>query len=346
MIVIFAGLYFPLLNSYADTQTTAILAALCVSATIIVSVFFHELAHVFTAKSFGVQAEEIGLTLLGGHASFSQQFTRPWHGTVTALAGPTANLAIAALLYGAYQTLEAPSLTLSVLHISATMNLFLALFNLLPGLPLDGGNAVSTLIWNYTGRQSTGLRVAARIGQGISISWFVWAVILPLIQGKQLNTVILVWTIMIVIVLWGGAHASLKRAQYLNEMEKLTLGHLITPAHVVRSTHTITDLYTALRDNAPTTAIVVSETGHPLGYVDFNAVSTVNEDMRAHTPIASVTIPLLPGSVVPATATPAQLVQALRHGRDIRNIFVVVDAADVVGVIWTVSLLNAVHPDQ
>ncbi|WP_333811931.1 M50 family metallopeptidase [Timonella senegalensis] len=344
MVGVFAALYFPLFSSRAASQGGAIAASVALGAVILVSIFVHEVAHVLVAKSYGVRADEISLNMLGGHASFTSQFKRPWHGAVTALSGPLANVMLGLVFLVIVRSASEYSIVLEVVNIAAVMNFFLALFNALPGLPLDGGSAVSALIWNFTGSQSKGLTVAARIGQAVAVLWLLWAVVRPLLQGHSPDIVILMWTLMLVMVLWSGATASLRRAKYLQAVEKLDLASITTPARTVVAHTSVREVVSQmLGAHDSTTTVVLSETGNPIGYVDPLALSSVGVEVQEYTPVAAVSIPLLPGGVIDATARPQELLSRVNVGHDTRTLYVVAQGGRVTGVVWVASLMRALN---
>lgn len=351
MVAVFAALYYPLFADYASSSVGAVLAAVVLGLAILASVFVHEVSHASVARSFGNTADEISLTLLGGHAAFSSAFRRPWHGALTAIAGPVANVVVGLVVLVVSHTLTPFTLTAQVVGVVAVMNFFLAAFNALPGLPLDGGSAVSALIWNFTGSQAKGLRVAARVGQAIAVVWLAWSVVRPLALGLGLDYVLVMWTVILTVVLWNGASASLKRAELLAAIEKVSLAQVMSPALVIGSWVNVAQLPQGLmtsltavdtQSHGPRkTCVVLDQDGAPSGYVDVAAVLSVEPSAYAYTPIAAVSIPLLPGSAVSAQTTVTQLVQSVQVGSLVRTLFVVVDAGQVRGVVWVADLMRA-----
>ena len=85
------------------------------------------------------------------------------------------------------------------------VNLLLALFNLLPALPLDGGQILESLVWGVTGRRASGLLVAGWAGRVLAVLIVLWAVGLPLVQGRTPDLIRIVWAGFIASVIWRGA---------------------------------------------------------------------------------------------------------------------------------------------
>jgi Zn-dependent protease len=140
--------------------------SLVTALLLFVSVLLHELGHSLVALSQGVKVRSITLFLLGGVASVERECSTARGALLVAAAGPAVSLVLAGLLLGTSHgaTHLSPALGAMVQELGA-LNLVLALFNLLPGLPLDGGLIVKALVWQVTGSQRRGLEVANACGR-------------------------------------------------------------------------------------------------------------------------------------------------------------------------------------
>ncbi len=145
------------------------LAGIISSLLLFVSVLLHELAHAFVARRRGLEVAGITLFIFGGVATLKGEPREAGDEFAIAVVGPLASLAIAAAClllraaFGlAYDPIEA---TLTYL---AEVNLMLALFNLLPGFPLDGGRVFRAIVWQITGSFDRATRIATTVGQAIS----------------------------------------------------------------------------------------------------------------------------------------------------------------------------------
>lgn len=129
------------------------------------SVLLHELGHSLVARSQGIKVSAITLFLFGGIASIEEESKTPGQAFQVAIAGPSVSICLWLLLSLAAALLS-PSSPVAVLSQSlAGINLVLALFNLIPGLPLDGGQILKAAVWKATGDQFKGVRWAAKAGQ-------------------------------------------------------------------------------------------------------------------------------------------------------------------------------------
>lgn len=146
------------------------IAGFIMALLLFASVLLHELGHSLVARSQGIQVNSITLFLFGGIASINQESKTPAQAFQVAIAGPTVSFLLSILLWilGLSFPLSAPART--VLTSLAEINLVLALFNMIPGLPLDGGQVLKAAVWKATGSRIKGVRWAARVGQ--ALGWF------------------------------------------------------------------------------------------------------------------------------------------------------------------------------
>lgn len=183
------------------------------------SVLLHELGHSLTAKSQGIEVNSITLFLFGGVASIERESKDPMSALKVAIAGPLVSLALGVVLtvatmllggvaiFEVLNTLKQPGINQLLAEMGsgrvllgamawnlAQINIILGIFNLIPGLPLDGGQVLKAIVWKITGDRLTGIRAASRSGQiigflvivlGISVSLRhgVLAGLLPVLLG-------------------------------------------------------------------------------------------------------------------------------------------------------------------
>lgn len=148
--------------------------ALVTAALFFICIVLHELAHASVARRSGIQVHGITLFALGGIAQIEKEATTPAREFWIAIAGPVASLAIGiscrliASAAGFVESAVSVSGVAAVFGWLAYINVALALFNLIPGFPLDGGRVLRSIVWAITGRADRATRVAARMGQVIA----------------------------------------------------------------------------------------------------------------------------------------------------------------------------------
>lgn len=140
--------------------------ALLTAILFFASVVAHELSHSVVALRFGVPVRAITLFLFGGVSQLESEARRPSHEFWIAAVGPLSSVVIAGLFWLVAQATGGPAtFTGAVAAWLATINVALALFNLLPAFPLDGGRVLRGLVWWRTGDQRKATHVAATGGR-------------------------------------------------------------------------------------------------------------------------------------------------------------------------------------
>lgn len=225
-------------NLRPDLGTSGYLVAAAFAILLLLSVLVHEAAHALVAQARGMAVHQVVADAWGGHTSFDQDDTSPATGALVAVVGPLANAVLAVIGWLVLQMqgdgsavtrfdpISVPTLLLSAF---VWANGFVAVFNLLPGLPLDGGYLVSSLVWAATGSRSKGSVVAGWCGRIVAVLAVLWAIGLPLLHGQQPSMITTVWAIMIGGFLWFGAGAAINRGQAEQVLGKVQVGQLLRP---------------------------------------------------------------------------------------------------------------------
>ncbi len=150
------GVYVDLLNLGVDAQrleqgATPYILGLVAAVGLFISVVIHELGHAVTAKRYGVETKAITLWFLGGLAQFDDMPRQRGAEAIVAIAGPITSLLLAGIFYLFWQVASGAAVLFVVSYLTVT-NAALAIFNLLPALPLDGGRVLRSLLalrFNY-----------------------------------------------------------------------------------------------------------------------------------------------------------------------------------------------------
>ncbi len=190
--------------------------AFVLAVLLAVSVLLHEAAHAAAARAYGLHVSEIVVDLWGGHTALGRPLT-PGASAVVSVVGPLANLVLGAVAETVRRQLfvEASGSTEAVVSFlllgTAISNVLVGVFNLVPGLPLDGGRVLEALVWKVTGDQDTGAVVAGWAGRVVAVLLVAWVALPPLLSGGLPSTVTLVWTGLVAVFLWRGAHGLARR---------------------------------------------------------------------------------------------------------------------------------------
>ena len=135
-----------------------------VSMLFFASVLAHELSHAFVARHFGVEVRDITLFIFGGAATLEGDAKTPGQEALIALAGPACSILLGAVLIGASLVIEEPHVS-DISGWLGVINLSVAVFNLIPAFPMDGGRVLRAILWRLRGDQFAATRGAAVVGR-------------------------------------------------------------------------------------------------------------------------------------------------------------------------------------
>jgi len=170
-------LYSPLVGRLLPGASAGVSWALATAFALLlgVSVLAHELGHVVVALRLGMPVRRLRLFLLGGLSEVARTPTRPRHEGLVAAAGPIVSVLLAAFC-GLLLVAVPPGGPVWLLVAQcAVANLAVGVFNLLPGLPLDGGRLLRAGVWALSGTRATGTRAAVFGGGLVALALIVWA---------------------------------------------------------------------------------------------------------------------------------------------------------------------------
>lgn len=285
--------------------------AVVYALSLLLSVLAHEAAHAVTARSFGHTVHRVVADLWGGHTAFEASRATPATQAAVAVVGPLANALLALACFLASAALDT-GLVASVLGGIAFVNAALAVLNMLPGLPLDGGQIVESLVWGVTGDQGRARVAAGLLGRAMVIVIVVVIVGLPLLRGQQPSLSTMVWTMLIAAFLWSGASSAIAHGRALGQLSGLDVGALIEPAAAIRADASVAEL-TSLR----ALPVVTTPDGLPIGLVDHDALRAVPPAAVATTPVSAVVSTAPEGWAVdlPPGREAVELVHAFQSSR-------------------------------
>ena len=250
IVAIVATPYFP------DRVGLGVALGVTQALLLLVSVLVHEAAHAISARAFGMPVIRIVANLWGGHTSFEATRSAPGKMAAIAAAGPGANavLALAAWLLLVQTSGDRTSVVLSGMVI---INGSLAVLNFLPGMPLDGGQVVESLVWKATGDRNKGAVVAGWCGRVLTVLLVLVFFVRPLAGGRSpgFETI---WVLVIGSVLWRGATESIRRGHALSTLSRIRVGSVMQRLTVLPGSTTV-----QVAIDLPTMVVTPDERGIP-----------------------------------------------------------------------------------
>ncbi|MGF1495046.1 MAG: site-2 protease family protein [Microcoleaceae cyanobacterium] len=269
---------------------------LITSLLLFTSVLAHELGHSLVAIRQGIAVKSITLFLFGGLASLDQEAKTPADAFWIAVAGPLVSLGIFGILRGIVTQVGVSGPLLAVVSLLAWINLALALFNLIPGLPLDGGNVLKALVWKVTGDQYKGVAFASRVGQVLG-GLAIFVGFLPtLVAGAFPN----LWTVLVGWFLLRNANLLVRDASLKSRLsefvaEDAIVGQIAVVPESLSLRQLVND-YVIGQSNA-NQVFVKDESGKLLGQVQVEALKTVPTSEWPSTPVKQLMQPIEPAKV-------------------------------------------------
>lgn len=320
------------------------LVAFCFVLLLFVSVFFHEAAHAFVARSRGHRVTELAMTLWGGHTAYTGTQKHPLDGALVAVVGPATNLVLAGAFWVAFQAMPTASVPGLLLYAAFFSNVFVGLFNLLPGLPLDGGQILEAAVWRATGSRRRGTVAAGWVGRVVAVGVLVWALGLPVLRGTPPTISTVVWSAIVGAFLWQGAGEAINGARRREVVDGLVAGAFAGRAVAVVSGTSVADAARVVTGVPEAALVVVDAAGAPLGWVDPAAAATVPPAVAGTTPVDAVVVPFPPGSAVEASLSGSNLLEHLAATSAGARIVPVVEHGRATGVLDVARVAAALRP--
>ena len=269
--------------------------ALITTLLFFVSIVLHELSHAIVAKARGLPVRSITLFALGGVAEIEKEAvdakTEFWMG----IAGPITSFVIGviclvlAIALG-FRPPEFPTEPLpAMLMWLGYINIVLAIFNMIPGFPLDGGRVLRAIVWWITGNAKRATTIAARVGQVIAFVMIIYGV-LQFFQGAGFNGL---WICFIGWFLLNASRESYAQVAITEGLRGIRVGDVMSRDYPTVDAYS--NLQTFVEDHLVRTGrrcFIVTITGHPEGIITPNELSGIQRARWPYTTVADVMRPL------------------------------------------------------
>jgi Zn-dependent protease len=305
--------------------------AVATAAAFLGGLLAHELAHSVVARGRGVAVRDIRLWALGGIATLEGEPAQPRDDLAIAVAGPAASVAIGAGALAAAALAAwagAPELAVAALVWLATINAVLAVFNLIPAAPLDGGRVLRAVLWRRRGDRTSATVSAARAGRivGFGMLWL-GLVELVLVGIGGLWTSILGWFVLSAARDEEVTAVATGRLERLQVADVMTRDPVVVPAWFPVDRLVESDVVRRRCSTLP----IVDDAGRLAGLVTLEAMLSVPPALRGVTRATDVAVPV--GALATARADEPLLVALGRLDGRRGGRVVVVEGGRVVGIV-------------
>jgi len=262
--------------------TTGVIA----SILLFVSVLLHELAHSFVAQARGLPVRSITLFIFGGVSNIVREAENPRTEFAMAVVGPLSSLVIAGVFYGLFlvvpNKLDPLAALLSYL---ALINAFLAVFNLIPGFPLDGGRVLRSIIWGATGNLVKATNIAGRVG--LVFGWGLIGVgLFQILTGNFLGGI---WIAFIGWFLSSAAESSRQGTTAQEYLKGFKVKDVMTPnPQTIGPGATVLEVVQGIFSQYHRRAVPVARDGKLVGIVTLTNIRGLPQEKWAITPVEAI----------------------------------------------------------
>jgi Zn-dependent protease/CBS domain-containing protein len=351
VLVVFALITFGLATGrfpvrFPGLDTVAyVVAGLAAGVVFFLSLLAHEVSHAVVARRNGVEVEGITLWLFGGVARLQGEPSTPRADLQIAGVGPLVSLILAGVfgaLAAGLSALNLPGLVVDAFVWLAVINLMLAVFNLIPAAPLDGGRILRAILWQRRGDRTRAAITASRAGRGFG--WFLVAI--GLLELLFLPGFGGIWLMLIGWFLTNAAAAEEQQARLSDELAGVRVRDVMSTEPTTAPASIPVDQFIDeyVFPNRYSTFPLTDNGGKPAGLVTLNRVKHVPADQRATTVVRDVACPLEDVPVVGPDEPVAELIPRMAGCADGRAL--VVDDGHIVGLVSPTDVMRRMEIAQ
>jgi Zn-dependent protease len=272
----------------------------------------HEIGHSVVARCFGLPVRAITLHVLGGVSEIEREPGTPGREFLVAVAGPLLSLVLAAGGYAVLLWTSLPAIAALLVEALTVANLVVGVFNLLPGLPLDGGRVVRAAVWKLTGDQRPATIAAGWTGRVVAVGVLVLSAVLSVTGGGS-DWLTVLWGALVASFIWVGAGEAIRVARIRDRIPLLNARDLARRAIRVPQDTPLAEAVRRAREAEAGAIVVVGRDDDPVGIVSETAVIATPEHRRPWIEASALTRALAPGMILPADIAGEDLVAAIRR---------------------------------
>jgi Zn-dependent protease/predicted transcriptional regulator len=309
-----------------------------IALMLFISVLLHELSHSIVSINFGIPVKKISLFIFGGIAQMEKEPDEPGKELKIAVAGPAMSLFlffIFTMLAAAAAVTGAPEAILVLLTYVAQVNLVLAIFNMVPAFPMDGGRVLRALIWRYKGDFQNATRIAASMG-GMFGYFLIFTGIFGVMTGNLINGI---WFAFIGWFINQASQASYQQTLMSNIFDKIRVSEFMTANVTAVDYHiSVQELVDNYFYQYKFNSFPVKKFEEVIGVVNFDRVKNVPKEERDQTTVGGITTPLEDNLVVSPDDTVSTAMTKI-FGNSIGRVLVMEQDA-LIGIVSRTDILN------
>ena len=304
------------------------------------SVLVHELSHSVVARGFGLPVRRILLYPLGGFSEIEREPPTPGREFLVSAAGPAVSLALAGGGYALDRGVHTSGVLRVLLLQLVVANLLVGIFNLLPGLPLDGGRMLRAGVWKLTGRPGQATVVAAWAGRVLAVAVLVVPLAFYARDGGGIQLFDVVWLAVIAAFMWTGASQALRATRVRERLPDLRARALARRAIPIPANLPLAEAIRRADAAKARALVVVDHEDRPIAIVNETAVMATPPQRRPWIEAGALSRTIDPGLVLSADLSGMALVDAVRR-TPASEYLLVEPSGQVFGVLATADLDHA-----
>ncbi len=339
---LFVVFYASSLKGSVHGSTMRYVVAAAFVVLLYLSVLIHELSHCVVARSFNLPVRRILLYPLGGFSEIEQEPQTPSREFLVSGAGPLLSLVLAALGYAIIVTLQPAGIPRILIDQLILANVLVGIFNLLPGLPLDGGRILRAGVWKLTGKAGTGTIAAAWAGRALAVALLAvpFGFELGNGNGSGADVVNVLWLGVIAAFMWVGAGQSIRVTRVRERLPGLQARRLARRAIPIPANLPLAEAIRRADAAQARALVIVDHQDKPIAIVNETAVIATPEQRRPWIEAGTLARTLDPSLVLPADLSGMALIEAVRRA-PASEYLLIEPSGQVFGVLATSDLDHA-----
>jgi Zn-dependent protease len=314
-------------------------AGLAFAVVLYLSVLLHEASHAVMARRYGLPVSSITLHFLGGMTAIEGEARTPRQEFMIAVVGPLTSLAVGGVALGLW-FLHPEGLLLMAIEGLAGANLLVGVLNLIPGLPLDGGRVLKSVVWRVSGNVHRGTIVASWGGRLTAVAVLAWPLLQEAVTGEPPQLLDFLLAFIVATFLWSGSTAAMASARLRRKLPHLVARNLARRTLTVPEDLPLAEAVRRAQESQAGSIVTVTGSGRPVGVVNEAALLATPEDRRPWVAVSTVTRTLDAGLTLPASIAGEELVVAISRTPAAEYLLVEEDGA-IYGVLSTADVDKA-----
>ena len=309
------------------------------SVLLFASVLAHELTHSLVARSKGEAVRSITLFIFGGVAEIAEEPETAAKEFIIALVGPLSSLIVALIFFGIWLGVRELSVPIAALaRYLAVINILLAVFNMIPGFPLDGGRVLRAIAWKITGNLKRATRIASITGQAFAFVLIVFG-IFQILTGFFINGL---WIALIGWFIHSAATRGYREVLVKEVLKDVRIKDLMeTTFETVEGSISVQELMEDYILKKRERTFLVTEAGNLEGIVCLEDVKAIPAEKRQDTTVREIMTPKDRLETVSLEDDGSKVLSRLASGKI--NQIPVIENGEIKGIVCRSNILDFLH---